>query len=197
MLHGFGGWADEMKSSYDLAEEFGVVLIAPESRNVTWGQSTPGFDADVRYIGKAYRQVTDVINVDPERVGLGGRSDGAGYALSMGLAYGDVFNHLIILSGGLMVPARRKGRPKIFLAHGSDDRQMPIDLTGRKYSATLTSEGYDVTYREYEGGHATPPYVVKEAFAWLVGRAPQQHAAGSRLAPPRGAGAGSNLRARS
>lgn len=169
MLHGFGGWADEMKSTYALAEEFGVVLIVPESRQITWGQAAPGFDSDVRYIGAAYRQVTGVINIDPDRVGLGGRSDGAGYALSMGLAYGDIFNHLLIFAGGAMNPIRRKGKPKIFIAHGANDNVMPIDLTGRKYAATLKAEGYDVTYREHDGGHGTPVLVTREAFGWLVG----------------------------
>ena len=42
MLHGYGGWADEMKSTFSLAEEFGVVVIAPESRDVTWGRESPG-----------------------------------------------------------------------------------------------------------------------------------------------------------
>ena len=27
-----------------------------------------------------------------------------------------------------------------------------------------------VTYREYEGGHATPVEVVREVFAWLTGK---------------------------
>jgi predicted esterase len=170
MLHGFGGWADEMKSTYALAEEFGVVLIVPESRQVTWGQGVPGFDPDVRYIGAAYRKVTSLVNIDPDRVGLGGRSDGAGYALSMGLAYGDIFNHLIVIAGGAMNPIRRKGKPKIFVAHGTNDQTMPIDLTGRRFSATLKEEGYDVTYREYDGGHGTPTAIVREAFVWLVGR---------------------------
>ncbi|MEZ5286510.1 MAG: hypothetical protein R2712_17230 [Vicinamibacterales bacterium] len=103
---------------------------------------------------------------------LGGRSDGAGYALSMGTAYGDIFNHLIVLSGGLMNPLRRKGDAKVFIAHGTDDRQMPIELTGRKFSSALKNEGYDVTYREYEGGHGTPPSVARESFVWLVGHEP-------------------------
>jgi len=173
MLHGFGGWADEMKSTFALAEEFGVVVIAPESREVTWGRDTPGFDADVRYIGAAYRQVTGECNIDPDRVGLGGRSDGAGYALTMGLAYGDIFNHLVVIAGGRMNPIRRRGKPKIFIAHGTDDRTMPIDLSARPFSAQLKAEGYDITYREYEGGHATPVAVVREAFVWLVGRDPK------------------------
>lgn len=170
MLHGFAGWADEMKSTFALAEEFGVVVIAPESRTLTWGRSSPGFDADVKHIGAAYRKVTGLVNIDPDRVGLGGRSDGASYALSMGLAYGDIFNHIIVLSGGQMIPLRRQGRPQVFIAHGINDQQMPIVLTGRKFAATLRDEGYDVTYREYEGGHGTPPAIAREAFVWLVGK---------------------------
>ena len=65
MLHGFAGWADEMKSTFALAEEFGVVVIAPESRALTWGQAAPGFDPDVKFISAAYRKVTNAINVDP------------------------------------------------------------------------------------------------------------------------------------
>jgi predicted esterase len=173
MLHGFAGWADEMKSTFALAEEFGVVVIAPESRALTWGQAAPGFDVDVKYIGAAYRKVTGLVNIDPDRVALAGRSDGAGYALSMGLAYGDIFNHVIVFSGGMMNPIRRKGRPKIFIAHGTNDQQMPIVLTGRKYAAVLEEEGYEVVYREYEGGHGTPPAIAREAFAWLAGPPPR------------------------
>jgi phospholipase/carboxylesterase len=171
MLHGFAGWADEMRPTYALAEELGIVVIAPESRALTWGQAAPGFDADVKHIGAAYRKVTSLVNIDPDRVGLGGRSDGAGYALSMGLAYGDIFNHVLVFAGGLMAPLRRKGKPRIFIAHGTHDQQMPIELTGRKYAADLKAEGYDVTYREHDGGHATPPAITREAFVWLAGPA--------------------------
>ena len=91
----------------------------------------------------------------------------------MGLAYGDIFNHLIVIAGGRMNPIRRKGKPKIFIAHGTDDQVMPIELSARPFSARLKQEGYEVTYREYEGGHATPPAFVREAFVWLVGREPK------------------------
>jgi predicted esterase len=146
------------------------VVVAPDSRDVTWGRSAPGFDEDVRFIGAAFRKAAQMLNLDPDRVALGGRSDGAGYALSMGLAYGDTFNHLIVIAGGLMAPVRRQGKPRIFIAHGTNDQQMPIDRTGRPFSTQLKDEGYDVTYREYDGGHGTPVDVVREAFAWLVGR---------------------------
>ena len=59
----------------------------------------------------------------------------------MGLAYGDIFNHLIVIAGGRMNPIRRKGKPKIFIAHGTGDQVMPIELSGRPFSARLKQEG--------------------------------------------------------
>jgi dipeptidyl aminopeptidase/acylaminoacyl peptidase len=168
MLHGFRSTAEAVRYTFPLAEELGVIVLAPESRDVTWGVSIPGFDDDSRYLGMAYRWVSDVLTIDRDHVGLGGVSDGAGYALSMGLAYGDTFNHLMIFSGGLMQPFRRQGKPKIFLAHGVRDEQMPIDRTARKFVPQLKEEGYDVTYREYDGGHGAPAPVVREAFEWFV-----------------------------
>ncbi len=97
----------------------GRQVVAPDSREVTWGRSAPGFDQDVRFISAAFRKAVQNLNLDPDRVALGGRSDGAGYALSMGLAYGDTFNHVISIAGGMMAPVRKKGQPKIFIAHGT------------------------------------------------------------------------------
>ena len=168
LLHGLAGSAESARGMYPLAEEFGVIIIAPESRGITWGQSIPGFDEDVRYLGPAYRHVRSMLTVDTSHVALAGISDGAGYALSMGLAYGDSFNHVMVFAGGLMVPFRRQGKPRLFIAHGITDTQMPIDLTARKYVPQLKGEGYDVTYHEYEGGHRVPPAEIREAFKWFI-----------------------------
>jgi predicted esterase len=45
---------------------------------------------------------------------------------------------------------------------------MPIDRTARKFVPELRSEGYEVTYREYDGGHGAPLPVVRESFEWFV-----------------------------
>jgi phospholipase/carboxylesterase len=169
MLHGLGGSARGVRYTFPLAEEFGVVVIAPESREETWGQSSPGFDVDSRYIAPAYRAVAGFLDLDRTHVAIGGHSDGATYALSMGLSYGDTFNHLMIFSEGIAVPYRKQGKPKIFVGHGTNDRQMPIDRTSRRFVPQLKAEGYDVTYREYEGGHGISTAVVREAFEWFVG----------------------------
>jgi len=31
----------------------------------------------------------------------------------------------------------------------------------------LREEGYDVTYREFDGGHEVPDEIAREAFVWL------------------------------
>jgi poly(3-hydroxybutyrate) depolymerase len=168
MLHGYSGGGTNARFTFPLAEEFGVIIIAPESRDLTWGQSIPGFDDDVRYLGAAYRHVTGILDVDRAHVALGGVSDGAGYALSMGLAYGDVFRHLMVFAGGIMIPFRKQGHPRIFIAHGTNDTQMPIDRTARRFVPQLKEEGYEVTYREFEGGHGAPGPIVREAFEWFL-----------------------------
>lgn len=172
MLHGFMGSGEGVRGMFPLAEEFGVIMIAPDSRRMTWGRAIPGFDDDVRFLGPAYRHVANLVDLDTTHVALGGVSDGAGYALSMGLAYGDAFNHIIVLAGGQMVPYRRQGKPRLFFAHGTEDVQMPIDETARKYVPQLKTEGYDVTYHEYPGGHRVPPSEIREAFKWFLAPKP-------------------------
>jgi phospholipase/carboxylesterase len=150
MLHGFSGWGDNQRSIFALAEELGFIVVMPESR-------------DIRHVGS-------LVNVDFDRVALGGQSDGAGYALTMGLAYGETFNRLIVLAGGgLIEPIRRQGMPKVFIAHGVKDSTMPIDVSGRKNVAQLKQEGYDVTYHEHAGGHGTPREIVRESIEWFLG----------------------------
>jgi predicted esterase len=168
-LHGLAGSGEGSRGLFPLAEEFGFIVIAPESRGLTWGNEIPGFDEDVHFLGPAYRHVANLVDIDADHVALAGVSDGAGYALSMGLAYGNVFRHLMVFSGGLMIPFRKQGKPRIFLAHGVKDTQMPIDLTARKFVPQLKAEGYDVTYREYDGGHRVPPAEIREAFQWFLG----------------------------
>jgi len=169
MLHGFSGWGEGQQRLFTLAEELGFIVLAPESRDITWGKEVPGFDQDVRYIGAAFRHVGSLVNIDFDHVALGGQSDGAGYALTMGLAYGNTFNHLIVLAGGgLIEPLRRQGKPKVFIAHGVKDTVMPVDKSGRKNATLLKKDGYDVTYREHDGGHGTPLAVTREALLWFL-----------------------------
>jgi phospholipase/carboxylesterase len=99
---------------------------------------------------------------------VGGFSDGASYALSLGLVNGSLFRHVIAFSPGFMDPPTTSGKPAIFVSHGTADRVLPIDKCSRRIVPLLKSAGYKVDYREFEGGHTVPPELAKAAYESLV-----------------------------
>jgi phospholipase/carboxylesterase len=169
MLHGAGNTAMSTAYAFPLADEFGIILLAPDSRDDrTWDGVLRNWGPDVEFIAKAMRLAFDRYNIDRRHVGIGGFSDGASYALSLGISYGDEFGKIISMSPGVMEPIEARGKPHIFISHGTTDPVMPIDETSRRFVPKLKSLGYDVTYREYEGRHAPSAPIVREAFEWFV-----------------------------
>ena len=96
-------------------------------------------------------------------------SDGASYALALGLCNGDVFPTVLAFSPGFLVAPDRVGRPRLFVSHGTVDAVLPIDACSRAFVPALERAGYDVRYREFDGGHTVPPPVADEAFRWWLG----------------------------
>src|SRR5439155_726202 len=89
---------------------------------------------DLEFIGEAMKYAKSRCSVKDDHVGLAGFSDGASYALSMGIGNGDVFSRIMAMSPGIMQPAAVRGKPKIFISHGVNDQVMPIDITRRRCS---------------------------------------------------------------
>ena len=169
MLHGAGNTSLSVQYSLACADEFSVIVLAPDSRDErTWDGVLRSWGPDVEFIGNAVAQTVERFRVDRGHVGVGGFSDGASYALSFGITFGDQFKHVIAMSPGVMQPMAVRGKPRIFISHGTSDPIMPIDITSRKFVPKLQSLGYDVTYREYDGRHAPSAPVVREAFEWFV-----------------------------
>ncbi|HEX2063832.1 MAG TPA: PHB depolymerase family esterase [Acidimicrobiales bacterium] len=169
MLHGAGGDArGGLGVLGRLAEERGVVVVAPDSRGRTWDVILGAYGPDVAFVDRALAQAFDRHAVDPARVAIGGFSDGASYALSLGLANGDLFHHVLAFSPGFSASRDGPGRPRFFVSHGTDDGVLPIASTSRRIVPDLEREGYAVRYREFAGGHAVPPEVVEEAVAWFL-----------------------------
>src|SRR5207249_8920810 len=108
--------------------------------------------------------------VDPARVTVGGFSDGATYAISLGLANGDLFPRVAAFSPGFVIPAPLHGHPRFFVSHGRSDPILPIDECSRVIVPRLRSMGYDVTFREFDGRHEMPPDVAGEALRWMAAR---------------------------
>lgn len=167
-LHGAGGRA---RHGLDLlrggADEHGFAVLAPASRGSTWDAVRDGYGPDVDVLDRSLRRAFELLRVDPERIAVAGFSDGASYALGLGLANGDLFGGVLAFSPGFVPPAGRTGTPRVFVSHGTGDEVLPVDRTSRRIVARLEEDGYDVTYAEFDGEHAVPPAIVRRAVEWL------------------------------
>jgi phospholipase/carboxylesterase len=168
LLHGAGATAQHgLDLLIGQADDAGLILVAPSSQGETWDLLLGGYGPDVAWIDRALAEVFQRLPVDPTRLAVGGFSDGASYAISLGLTNGDLFSHVLAFSPGFAAPARRRGRPRLFLSHGTRDRVLPIHACSRRLVPELRQTGYQVRYREFEGGHVIPPAIVLDAVAWL------------------------------
>jgi phospholipase/carboxylesterase len=101
-------------------------------------------------------------------VAVGGFSDGASYALSVGLANGDLVDAVLAFSPGFVAAPARQGSPRVWICHGTQDRVLPVERCGRRVARQLERDGYAVTYEEFPGGHVVPPGQVSAALAWWL-----------------------------
>lgn len=150
-------------------EEAGIAVLAPNSRNTTWDAIGRSFGRDVVSLNHALERVFETVAIDPARVAIGGFSDGASYALSLGLINGDLFSSVVAFSPGFVISGTPLGKPRIFISHGTHDQILPIDRCGRGIAATLIARGYDVNFREFDGDHEIPTPVAREGLQWIKG----------------------------
>ena len=165
-LHGAGGAASQM---IDLlrkaADRAGIVLLSPESRGPTWDVIRGAYGPDVAFIDRALRSVFDLVAIDPLRIAIAGFSDGASYALSLGIPNGNLFSDILAFSPGFMAPPGQAGTPKVFISHGTEDDVLPIDRCSRRLAPALRRAGYDLEYREFVGGHVVPEDMIAAGIA--------------------------------
>jgi phospholipase/carboxylesterase len=116
----------------------------PESRGQSWDVIRGGFGPDVAFLDAALRRAFDALPVDPARIAIGGFSDGASYALTLGLANGDLFARILAFSPGFAAPPGTIGRPSVFISHGRSDEVLPIGPCSRRLVPRLRAAGYDL-----------------------------------------------------
>jgi phospholipase/carboxylesterase len=169
-LHGASGnGAGALRRISPAAGRAGIAVVAPDSRNGTWDVIRgAGFSEDVAYLDRVLAHVFTRLDVDPARVAIGGFSDGASYALSLGLANGDLFPRIVACSPGFIAEAPVHGQPRVFISHGTDDQILPIARCSRVIVPGLRRVGYEVEYREFEGRHELPPTIAAEALDWMT-----------------------------
>jgi len=172
-MHGAGGSGRSWASYPDRAEAHGMIVLAPDARGPTWDLVRGDFGEDVEFLNRALRHTFQQCHVDASRIALGGFSDGASYALSLGVANGDLFTHLVGYSPGFYEAGQPiTGRPRVFLSHGDHDRVLSYSFTSEVLVPTLRDAGYDVTFLPFEGDHGVPSEISEAALDWFLGESP-------------------------
>ncbi|SCL71338.1 alpha/beta hydrolase [Micromonospora peucetia] len=167
LLHGAGGSARQgLDLLLPVADTHRLLLVAPQAASSSWDLIVEGFGVDVRRIDALL--ATTFAGYPVAEVAFGGFSDGASYALSLGLTNGDLVDAVVAFSPGFAAPLVTHGRPRVYVSHGADDPVLPVDVCSRRLVPRLRSLGYDVTYDEFQGPHELPPDIRTNAATWLT-----------------------------
>ena len=169
-LHGATGGAEQgIRRLRALADEFGFLLLSPASKEITWDAIRSGYDGDARLIDDALAKSFAGRRVDARKIAVCGFSDGASYALGLGMSNGDLFSAAIAFSPGFIPSgSRQKGAPRIFISHGRRDEILPFEGSSERLVPQLKQAGYRVTFQEFDGPHGAPQEIARTAIEWFL-----------------------------
>lgn len=167
-FHGANGDARQrLDEAVKLAETTGAIVFTPESQGRTWDAVLGRMGPDVARLDLALAWLFDRYAIDPRAIIASGFSDGASYALALGLTNGDLVSHVLAFSPGFAPVGHLYGKPRIFISHGTDDVVLPINLCSRPLVKKLRTLEYEVEFVELEGGHTFSAEALAAATAWL------------------------------
>lgn len=171
VFHGAGQLPHQaMEVLLPFANTLGLILLAPASIGKTWDLiQKRALGEDFQRIELLLDYVLNTYQIDRTRMGIAGFSDGASYALTLGLANGDQFTHILAYSPGFVGHLPASGMPHIFVSHGTEDTVLNIDRCSRSITKTLLASGYEVSLREFSGAHEIPPTLARESLENMFG----------------------------
>ncbi|KAF0246289.1 MAG: hypothetical protein FD180_777 [Planctomycetota bacterium] len=176
-LHGTGGNSGVFSEWGTEAKKRGYIVALPHSTGTgdakagnTAGDAQPRWaDVDIPKVIGLARELQRTLNGDPKRTYLGGYSNGAFYAMEIGLGHPEVFSGVLSIGGGCNLhelPADTK-RLGAFIIHGTADNAVPFDAAVRA-DGQLRKHGLEVVFKKHEGaGHVLFPEEAKGFFDWL------------------------------
>jgi phospholipase/carboxylesterase len=170
LLHGAGGYPPRFLRSME-ADRRGAILLYPHSTGRTWdvllnaaAGRDPWSGRDSARLDQSLADLFSRADIDPSRIVLLGFSDGASYALSLGLANPQLFRTVVALSpGSVLAPERIDPSQRIFVAHGRSDRVLSFRTTEQNLVPTLLQRGAAVTFRPFAGNHEIDRKVLDSA----------------------------------
>jgi phospholipase/carboxylesterase len=158
VFHGAGRQDELLVRAYqDEPARRGALFFIPRSTYPTWdllvGQDRPDLD----FLEQAYGEIYRRVRVDHARQALIGYSDGASYALAVGLSNPRLFSAVMGWAAGFVVFEKAAisptdPRPRNLLEHGTHDTVFPFEDIALRNCAILRRLGYEVELRVDEGG---------------------------------------------
>ena len=171
------------------ADRCGYLLLSVQSGGATWdtiglvGRAGAGkvsvdrlYGPDVGRIERALSAGLKASDVDRRSVILVGFSDGASYALSLGLANPQIVRGMVAIAPGFhLEPSAINPRQRLFIAHSPEDRVLPFARTRDATVGPLQRAGFDLRFRPFDGGHRLDNKVVAEGIDFVLGRPAANH----------------------
>lgn len=183
LFHGAGGDARRFIELFRTeADRRQIVLLSVQSTGRTWdvvtrnsrdtwnvGRASPVLapGADARKVNVALAALFRRVPIDPGRILAAGFSDGASYALSLGLANDQLFSGIIALAPGFVTDGQSGRLTRIAIAHGRNDRILSYAQAGR-IAEDLRSRGYPLEFLSFEGGHGVEPGSLSAALDFVL-----------------------------
>jgi predicted esterase len=186
-LHGYGDTAERFARIRERFDDPQFIWVVPESP-YAFGGGDVGYSwsSGADSIGEAWswRLSSELVRLVAEDLQgmypvsetfLFGFSQGCGLAYYAGLSNSDIIDGMACFSGWLDTADLPPGAleqaagQRVFICHGRLDRVIEVS-SGERARDELTALGFDVTYRDFLGGHTVPGQYIPEVQAWLEGR---------------------------
>ncbi|HEX6218825.1 MAG TPA: hypothetical protein VFZ35_06085 [Sphingomicrobium sp.] len=183
LFHGAGGDARRFIELFRAeADRRNLVLLSIQSTGSTWdvvarnardtwnvGRAMPVLapGADARKVNAALAALFRRVPVDPGRIIATGFSDGASYALSLGLGNDPLFTGIIALAPGFAAESPPGRRQRIAIAHGRNDRVLSYSRA-QQLAEDLRNRGYPLEFLSFDGGHGVDTGSLSNALDFVL-----------------------------
>ena len=132
-----------------------------------------GFRRSLDLVHEFVEAAIGAYDLDPDRVGLLGFSQGAITSMAALIERPDAYRWIVALNGYLAEShegdaSNAEGKP-VFIGGGSVDQVIPISRVEHA-AETLDAGGADVRFETYDAGHGTTPAELSDVIEWLEAR---------------------------
>ncbi|WP_350307495.1 alpha/beta hydrolase [Photorhabdus viridis] len=141
------------------------ILLAPSAHRDSWDILRGGWGPDITSVNRLLNWLRARYRVNDEGISVMGFSDGASYALSLGLR-SPAIARIAALSPGFYLGNLRQDLP-VFIGHGVNDAVLPYSGALR-IKAEFESGGSEVSFVSHKMGHSCPDESIKAALTFCL-----------------------------